>query len=50
MGFYGDNKYDFTKYTNEDYEVVCWYNTVSVILLFLVIIIPMIYDVTHKMK
>ena len=50
MGFYGDNKYDFTKYTNEDYEVVCWYNTVSVILLFLVIIIPMIYEVTHKMK
>ena len=50
MGFYGDNKYDFTKYTNEDYEVVCYYNTISVILLFLVIIIPMIYDVTHKMK
>ena len=50
MGFYGDNKYDFTKYTNEDYEVVCWYNTISVILLFLVIIIPMIYEVTHKMK
>ena len=50
MGFYGDNKYDFTKYTNEDYEEYCWYNTVSVILLFLVIIIPMIYDVTHKMK
>ena len=50
MGFYGDNKHDFTKYTNEKYEVYCWYNTISVILLFLVIIIPMIYNVTHKMK
>ena len=47
MGFYGDNKYDFTKYTNEKYEEHCWYNTVSVILLFLVVIIPMIYNVTH---
>ena len=50
MGFYGGNKYDFTKYTNEKYEVHCWYNTISVFLLFLVIIIPMIYNVTHKMK
>jgi hypothetical protein len=50
MGFYGDNKHDFTKYTNEKYEVYCWYNTISVILLFLVIVIPMIYNVTHKMK
>ena len=50
MGFYGGNKYDFTKYTNEKYEVYCWYNTISVFLLFLVIIIPMIYNVTHKMK
>ena len=50
MGFYGDNKHDFTKYTNEKYEVYCWYNTISVFLLFLVIIIPMIYNVTHKMK
>lgn len=50
IGFYGDNKHDLTKYTNEEYEVYCWYNTISVILLFLVIIIPMIYDVTHKMK
>ena len=50
MGFYGDNKYDFTKYTNEKYEVYCWYNTISVFLLFSVVIIPMIYNVTHKMK
>ena len=50
MGFYGDNKYDLTKYTNEEYEVTCWYNTISVFLLFLVVIIPMIYEVTHKMK
>ena len=47
MGFYGENKYDFTKYTNEKYEEYCWYNTISVFLLFLVIVIPMIYNVTH---
>ena len=28
MGFYGGDKYDFTKYTNEEYEVYCWYNTI----------------------
>ena len=50
MGFYGGDKYDFTKYTNEEYEVYCWYNTISVILLFLVVVIPMIYEVTHKIK
>ena len=50
VGFYGSNKFDFTKYTNEEYEVNCWYNSISVILLFSVVIIPMIYNVTHKMK
>lgn len=50
VGFYGNNKYDFTKYTNEEYEVHCWYNSISVFLLFSVIIIPMIYEVTHKLK
>ena len=48
--FYGNNKYDFTKYTNEEYEVNCWYNSISVFLLFSVIIIPMIYDVSNKLK
>ena len=50
VGFYGNNKYDFTKYTNEDYEVNCWYNSISIIILFSVVIIPMIYEVTHKLK
>ena len=50
VGFYGNNKYDFTKYTNEEYEVHCWYNSISVFLLFSVVIIPMIYEVTHKLK
>ena len=50
VGFYGNNKFDFTKYTNEEYEVNCWYNSISVILLFSVVIIPMIYEVTHKLK
>jgi len=50
VGFYGNNKFDFTKYTNEDYEVYCWYNSISVFILFSVVIIPMIYTVTHKMK
>ena len=50
VGFYGNNKFDFTKYTNEEYEVNCWYNSISVFLLFAVIIIPMIYEVTHKIK
>ena len=50
IGFYGSNKYDFTKYTNENYESVCWYNTISVFLLFLVVLIPMIYELTHKGK
>ena len=50
VGFYGSNKFDFTKYTNEEYEVNCWYNSISVFLLFSVVIIPMIYTVTHKLK
>ena len=50
VGFYGNNKYDFTKYTNEEYEVHCWYNSISIFILFAVIIIPMIYNVTHKLK
>ena len=50
VGFYGSNKYDFTKYTNEEYEVNCWYNSISVFLLFSVVIIPMIYNVSHKLK
>ena len=50
VGFYGNNKFDFTKYTNEEYEVNCWYNSISVFLLFSVVIIPMIYTVTHKLK
>ena len=50
VGFYGNNKFDFTKYTNEEYEVYCWYNSISVFILFSVVIIPMIYTVTHKMK
>ena len=50
VGFYGNNKYDFTKYTNESYEVICLYNSISVFLLFSVVIIPMIYTVTHKLK
>jgi hypothetical protein len=50
VGFYGNNKFDFTKYTNEEYEVNCWYNSISVFLLFSVVIIPMIYNVSHKLK
>ena len=50
VGFYGSNKFDFTKYTNEEYEVNCWYNSISVFLLFSVVIIPMIYNVSHKLK
>ena len=50
VGFYGSNKFDFTKYTNEEYEVNCWYNSISVFLLFSVVIIPMVYTVTHKLK
>ena len=50
IGFYGNNKFDFTKYTNEEYEVNCWYNSISIFLLFSVVIIPMIYTVTHKLK
>ena len=50
VGFYGSNKYDFTKYTNEEYEVNCWYNSISVFILFAVVLIPMIYDVTYKLK
>ena len=50
VGFYGNNKFDFTKYTNEEYEVHCWYNSISVFLLFSVIIIPMIHTVSHKLK
>ena len=50
VGFYGNNKFDFTKYTNEEYEVNCWYNSISVFLLFSVVIIPMVYTVTHKLK
>ena len=50
VGFYGNNKFDFTKYTNEEYEINCWYNSISVFLLFSVVIVPMIYTVTHKLK
>ena len=50
VGFYGSNKYDFTKYTNEEYEVNCWYNSISVFILFAVVLIPMIYEVTYKLK
>ena len=50
VGFYGSNKFDFTKFTNEEYEVNCWYNIISVFILFAVVIIPMIYNVTYKLK
>ena len=45
IGFYGGNKFDFTKFTNEDYEKFCWYNSISVCILFGVVLIPMIYNV-----
>ena len=50
VGFYGSNKFDFTKFTNEEYEDNCWYNIISVFILFAVVIIPMIYNVTYKLK
>ena len=50
VGFYGNNKFDLIKNTNEEYEVYCWYNSISIFILFSVVIIPMIYTVKHKMK
>ena len=48
VGFYGGFKYDFTKLSNENIEEYCPYNTIVVIFLALLMIIPSIQTVIHN--
>lgn len=50
VGFYGGNKRDFTKYTNEDYEKNCWYNSFIIVFFLGLILVPMAWTIHSKKR